>query len=115
MHAVFLEEIKEKREREEFERQEAERVIRERNEKRWARHREIVEKYGENHEMASLCEYADRPLTPIRDIPISPPPVLSPSDSYDFDFSPVGNGTIEDEDEVEKDLEKDIVEEDEKG
>lgn len=41
--------------------------------KRYTKRQEVIDKYGENHEMASLCDDGgDRPPTPIRDSPISP-------------------------------------------
>ncbi|MDD4931452.1 MAG: DUF4326 domain-containing protein [Candidatus Colwellbacteria bacterium] len=48
--------------------------------KQWARRREVIETYGENHDIASQCEDTDRPLTPIRDSPDSP---ISPLDIID--------------------------------
>lgn len=85
--------IKEKRELEETERNLKKESIRIANDKRWARRREVIEKYGEDHEMASLCEY-DRPLTPIRDIPISPPLTMC--------YSPMSDLDCEEEDKVEE-------------
>lgn len=67
--------LKTMKENNERERRETERINREQNEKKRVRYQDIIEKYGDDHEMSSLCKYIDRPLTPIRNIP-SPP--LSP-------------------------------------
>lgn len=64
----LLDENRRKIEDRDMERKVEDEIIKATVSKRWARRREVIEKYGENHEVSSLCEDTDRPLTPIMDL-----------------------------------------------